>query len=117
VLVATRGGRRQYEHPSKRGRVTVPGKLSDDLAPGTLNSIGKQAVCEGPATMRYAVIEKAGENYSAYVPDLPGYVATGGTLEEVEAEIREAVRFHIEDLKEDGLDAPEPTSIAEYVDA
>jgi predicted RNA binding protein YcfA (HicA-like mRNA interferase family) len=42
-LVATRGSHRQYKHPSKPGRVTVPGKLSDDLAPGTLNSIRKQA--------------------------------------------------------------------------
>jgi predicted RNA binding protein YcfA (HicA-like mRNA interferase family) len=42
-LVATRGSHRQYKHPSKSGRVTVPGKPSDDLAPGTLNSIFKQA--------------------------------------------------------------------------
>jgi predicted RNase H-like HicB family nuclease len=68
--------------------------------------------------MRYAVvIEKAGENYSAYVPDLPGCVATGDSLEAVEAEIRAAVRFHIEGLKQDGLAVPEPTSIAEYVEA
>lgn len=43
VLAATRGSHRQYKHPSKSGRVTVPGKPSDDLAPGTLNSIYKQA--------------------------------------------------------------------------
>ncbi|HZP66681.1 MAG TPA: type II toxin-antitoxin system HicA family toxin [Rudaea sp.] len=43
VLVATRGSHRQYKHSSKPGRVTVPGKPSDDLAPGTLNSILKQA--------------------------------------------------------------------------
>jgi predicted RNase H-like HicB family nuclease len=68
--------------------------------------------------MRYAVvIEKAGENYSAYVPDLPGCVTTGDSLEAVEAEIRAAVRFHIEGLKQDGLAVPEPTSIAEYVEA
>lgn len=42
-LVATRGSHRQYRHPSKPGRVTMPGKMSDDLAPGTLNSILKQA--------------------------------------------------------------------------
>ncbi|MEW6163483.1 MAG: type II toxin-antitoxin system HicA family toxin [Pseudomonadota bacterium] len=42
-LVATRGSHRQFKHPSKAGRVTVPGKPSDDLAPGTLNSILKQA--------------------------------------------------------------------------
>ena len=68
--------------------------------------------------MRYAVvIEKAGENYSAYVPDLPGCAATGDTLGEVEVEICAAVRFPIEGLTEDGLEVPEPTSIAEYVEA
>jgi predicted RNase H-like HicB family nuclease len=68
--------------------------------------------------MRYAiVIEKAEGNYSAYVPDLPGCVATGGTVAEAENEIREAIRFHIDGLKEDGLPVPAPTSIAEYVEA
>jgi predicted RNase H-like HicB family nuclease len=67
--------------------------------------------------MRYAVvIEKADGNYSAYVPDLPGCVATGETVSEVEAEIREAIRFHIDGLKADGLDVPVPTSLAEYVE-
>jgi predicted RNase H-like HicB family nuclease len=68
--------------------------------------------------MRYAiVIEKAEGNFSAYVPDLPGCVATGPTVEAVEAEIRDAIRFHIEGLKEDGIEVPAPTSIAEYVEA
>jgi len=68
--------------------------------------------------MRYAVvIEKADGNFSAYVPDLPGCVATGATIEAVEEELRAAIRFHIEGLKADGLDIPEPTSIAEYVEA
>jgi predicted RNase H-like HicB family nuclease len=67
---------------------------------------------------RYAVvIEKADGNYSAYVPDLPGCVATGPTVQAIEAEIRDAIRFHIEGLQADGLDVPEPTSIAEYVEA
>ena len=53
--------------------------------------------------MRYAiVIEKANANYSAYVPDLPGCVATAATVREIKNEIREAIRFHIEGLKEDG---------------
>ena len=53
--------------------------------------------------MRYAVvIEKAEANYSAYVPDLPGCVATGETVADVENEIREAIRFHIEGLQADG---------------
>ena len=68
--------------------------------------------------MRYAVvIEKAGSNYSACVPDLPGCVATAATVSEVESEIREAIRFHIDGLKADGAAVPEPTSIAEYVEA
>jgi len=68
--------------------------------------------------MRYAVvIEKAGENYSAYVPDLPGCIATGATVEETEAEIRDAIRFHIEGLREDGLPVPEAVSRAGYVEA
>ncbi|MGZ8310403.1 MAG: type II toxin-antitoxin system HicB family antitoxin [Rhodoplanes sp.] len=68
--------------------------------------------------MRYAiVIEKAEGNYSAYVPDLPGCVATGATVPEVEQEMREAIRFHIDGLKEDGLPVPQPTSIADYVEA
>jgi predicted RNase H-like HicB family nuclease len=67
--------------------------------------------------MRYAiVIEKADGNYSAYVPDLPGCIATGATVKEVEQEMREAIRFHIDGLKEDGLPVPQPTSIAEYVE-
>lgn len=68
--------------------------------------------------MRYAVvIEKANGNYSAYVPDLPGCVAAGPTVEAVETEIRDAIRFHIEGLKEDGQSVPPPTSLAEYVEA
>jgi predicted RNase H-like HicB family nuclease len=67
--------------------------------------------------MRYAVvIEKADGNYSAYVPDLPGCVATGATVAAVEDEIRAAIRFHIEGLEADGLEVPQPTSIAEYVE-
>ena len=62
------------------------------------------------------VIEKAGGNYSVYVPDLPGCVATAATVEAVEEEIREAIRFHIDGLKEDGLPIPEPTSMAEYAE-
>ena len=68
--------------------------------------------------MRYAiVIEKAEGNYSAYVPDLPGCVATGDTVPEVEQEMRDAIRFHIDGLKADGLPIPQPTSIADYVEA
>lgn len=67
--------------------------------------------------MRYAVvIEKAERNFSAYVPDLPGCVATGATVEEVEREIRDAIAFHLEGLREDGLSIPDPTSKVEYIE-
>ena len=67
--------------------------------------------------MRYAiVIEKAPSNYSAYVPDLPGCIATGQTVEEIEAEIREAIRFHLDGIREDGLPIPLPTTISDYVE-
>lgn len=67
--------------------------------------------------MRYAVvIEKAEGNYSAYVPDLPGCVATGQTVAEVGAQIREAILFHVEGLREDGLPVPEPASQVEYIE-
>jgi predicted RNase H-like HicB family nuclease len=68
--------------------------------------------------MRYAiVIEKAGDNYSAYVPDLPGCVATGDTVSDVEKEIAEAIRFHLDGMRDDGLPIPQPSAIAEYVEA
>ena len=68
--------------------------------------------------MRYAVvIEKAPKNYSAYVPDLPGCVATGRTRADVRRRIRQAVRMHVAGLREDGLAVPEPTSVSEYVEA
>lgn len=67
--------------------------------------------------MRYAiVVEKAGNNYSAYVPDLPGCIATGSTIEETERKIREAIELHIEGMMEDGLPIPQPTSIVQYIE-
>ena len=67
--------------------------------------------------MRYAiVIEKGDGNYGAYVPDLPGCVATGATIEEVQREIHEAIEFHIEGLRADGLPVPEPSSRVDYVE-
>ncbi len=67
--------------------------------------------------MRYAVvIEKAEGNYSAYVPDLPGCIATGSTVAETEEQIREAIAFHLDGLREDGLPIPEPTSKVEYIE-
>jgi predicted RNase H-like HicB family nuclease len=67
--------------------------------------------------MRYAVvIERAGDNYSAYVPDLPGCIATGATLEQTEQLIREAIQFHLAGLREDGLPIPQASSQVDYVE-
>jgi predicted RNase H-like HicB family nuclease len=67
--------------------------------------------------MRYAVvIENAGANFSAYVPDLPGCVATGATLADTEAAIREAIEFHLDGLREDGSPIPPPSSKVEYIE-
>ncbi len=68
--------------------------------------------------MKYAVVfEKAPSNYCAYVPDLPGCIATGATREEVERNIREAIAFHLEGLRREGEPIPEPGSWTELVEA
>ena len=67
--------------------------------------------------MRYTVvIERAPNNYAAYVPDLPGCVATASTREELLAEIREAIELHIEGLLEDGESVPQPQATTEVVE-
>lgn len=70
------------------------------------------------SSMRYAIIiEKAAANYSAYVPDLPGCVSTGRTIDEVKRNIQEAIELHIQGMIEDGDPVPQPTTVSDYVDA
>ena len=67
--------------------------------------------------MRYAiVIEKADNNYSAYVPDVPGCIATGTTVDEVKRNLAEALQFHFEGMCADGETIPQPSSTVDYVD-
>ena len=67
--------------------------------------------------MRYAIIiEKSGGGYGASVPDLLGCVAVGESVEETERLIREAIELHLDGMKEDGVEIPLPTSVAEYVE-
>jgi predicted RNase H-like HicB family nuclease len=67
--------------------------------------------------MKYLIIiEKSETGYSAYSPDLPGCISTGTTPEETEANMKEAINFHIEGLKEEGQLVPEPTSFSAYVE-
>ena len=62
------------------------------------------------------VVERAGRNHSAYLPDLPGCVATGATPDETMASLRAAIDMHVQGLREDRLPVPEPSAIAEYVE-
>ena len=113
--VTTKGSHRQFKHPMKTGRVTIAGRLSDDLAPGTYNSI-ETGGTQGVVMHRFLiVIENAGENFSAYSPDLPGCVATGQTREETERRMYEAIQLHVEGLLEDKQPVPASTSFAEYI--
>jgi predicted RNase H-like HicB family nuclease len=67
--------------------------------------------------MKYLIIfEKTKTGYSAYLPDLPGCVTTGSTQEETEQNIREAIEFHLEGLKLEGLEIPQPSSSSAYVE-
>lgn len=66
---------------------------------------------------RYAIVmEKAQSNYAAYVPDLPGCVATGATIGQTQRRIREAIEIHIAGLREDGIPVPKPSSRVDYVE-
>lgn len=67
--------------------------------------------------MRYAiVIEKAGDNFSAHAPDIPGCVAVGDTVEDTRRELQEAIALHLEGLRADGLPIAEPSSRVSYVE-
>lgn len=116
AIVRTRGSHRQLKHPTKPGLVTVSGKPNVDIPPGTLKSIWRQAQFED-YIMRYAiVIEKGPTSYGASVPDLPGCVAAGETLEEAKQLIQEAIALHLEGLRAEGMPIPEPTTLCEYVE-
>ena len=66
---------------------------------------------------RYAIVVEAGPaSYGAYVPDLPGCVAAAATKDEVLKLIREAIEFHLDGMREEGVAIPAPSSTAEYVD-
>ncbi len=67
--------------------------------------------------MRYLVIiEKTKTGFSAYSPDLPGCVATGATREETEENMRDAIAFHLEGMRQEGLESLQPQSISTYLD-
>lgn len=68
-------------------------------------------------SLRYAVVfERSADGYGAYVPDLPGCITVGDTLEETEANIREAISGHIAAMKDHGELVPPPTTLTEYIE-
>ena len=69
--------------------------------------------------MRYAIViekEAAGRNYSAYAPDLPGCIATGDTIEDVKRLMQEGIEFHLEGMRADGENIPDPTTLVDYAE-
>ena len=115
--VRQRGSHRQFHHPTKPGTVTVAGKPSVEVPPGTLNSVLKQAgLKKRQGAMQYlVVIERGPTSFGAYVPDLPGCVAVAESQAEVETLIREAMEFHIDSLRDEGRPLPDPTSSSQVV--
>lgn len=117
--VRMKGSHRQFHHRTKKGTVTVAGKPSVDIPPGTLNSAPETGRAEEGEVkrMRYlVVVEKGPTSFGAYVPDLPGCVAAGESKEEILSLIRDAIELHLGGLKEEGQPIPAPSSTSELVE-
>ena len=114
-LVRIRGSHRQFKHPVKRGRVTIAGPPKQARPDRSLAQYPETGRAERTAKlMAYVVvIEKAPENYGAYVPDLPGCVSVGDTFAEMLSMIEEAIEFHLDGIREDGEPIPPPTTTLE----
>lgn len=114
-LARTRGSHRQYVHPTKRGVVTIAGNPSADLPRGTERSIPEaDGTVMGGATMSgYAIVVEQAEDggYGAWSPEVPGCVALGATVDETVAEMRVAIKLHLELLAERGEPLPLPTAV------
>ena len=120
--VRTTGSHLQFRHPNEPGTVAISagGKLSSDVPPGALQSVRRPAgLAWEDATMDYVfVIERGADgSFSAYVPDLPGCVACGGTPDETRGLIVGAVGLHIASLREFGDPVPPPTALTGVVHA
>jgi predicted RNA binding protein YcfA (HicA-like mRNA interferase family)/predicted RNase H-like HicB family nuclease len=111
--VVIEGSHRQYKHPTKPGRVTICGHPRDEMPKGTLGSVMRQAGPEAKGekmSKQYLVrIDKdADSDWGASVPDLPGCVATGRTLDSALRRIERALALHVRGLREDGVRVPPP---------
>ena len=113
TLVITRGSHRQFKHPTKPGRVTVSGQLGDDMPKGTFASVRRQGGAERRRIvkrLRYLVrINKDPDSdWGASVPDLPGCVATGKTIDSTLRRIQVAIQLHLRGMRAEGLHPPRP---------
>ena len=115
-FVGQKGSHRQYEHSVRPGRVTIAGHTSKELSSENARQCFSAGRLEGETVKYVVVIEKGKSNFSAYVPDLPGCVAAGDSIEEVEELIRGAMEMHIAGLREDGISVPPPSSLAREID-
>jgi predicted RNase H-like HicB family nuclease/predicted RNA binding protein YcfA (HicA-like mRNA interferase family) len=113
--VRTSGSHRHCNHGSKP-KVFHTWLSGDHVPTGTLKSILKAAGLEtSNESTLYVIFEQAEHNWAAYVPDLPGCITTGRTLEEAEQNIQEAVRGHLATLREFGEPVPAPSSIVKEI--
>jgi predicted RNA binding protein YcfA (HicA-like mRNA interferase family)/predicted RNase H-like HicB family nuclease len=113
-LSAHRGSHRQYEHPTKPGKVAIAGQRNRDVPRGhgrQYHASGR--TWEAEAMSEYlVVIEHEGDSWGADCPDLPGLGVVGETREEVEQLIREAIPFHLEGLRNAGDPISSPSAVA-----
>ena len=118
-MVSQAGSHRQYEHPTKKGKVTVAGHPSDETPTKTLKDLEEYSGAGGVENkMKYLIIyEKSSTGYGAYAPDLPGCIAVGRSLEETAELMRGAIAMHLKAMREDGDPIPKPTSLADYLEA
>ncbi len=111
-FVGHEGSHRQYKHPTKPGKVNSRASFRR----GCARDIEQHTQASGPEEMKDAVIyEKTSTGYSAYVPDLPGCIATGRTLEVTKKRMEKAIAMHLDAMRADGDPIPEPTTLADHV--
>jgi predicted RNase H-like HicB family nuclease/predicted RNA binding protein YcfA (HicA-like mRNA interferase family) len=118
------GSHRQFSHLRKRGRITVPATLDDELAPGTMASLRRAAGLPPPSGRRMAmapertdlgyvvIVEPTRTGYSAYVPNLPGCITVGRTRVEIKRQMSEAIALHLAGIRGDRAQIPQPAAIA-----
>ena len=113
ALVTTKGSHRQFKHPQRPGRVTISGHFGDEMPKGTFASVKTAGGMEGTETMKriqylVRISRDPHSDWGASVPDLPGCVATGKTLDSALRRIEQAIALHVRGLRDNGLPVPRP---------